>query len=76
MSMTGTGAGRLQWAADVLSGGPCAQGAHSEYCELSDICLLHLLVLMATLSDYIYYETHTDENEEDNPYNLEHKTDW
>lgn len=28
---------------------------------------------MATLSDYVYYETHTDENEEDNPYNLEYK---
>lgn len=44
--------------------------AHPEHGKLGYVCVLHLHLPLATLSDYVHYKTHTDEDEEDYAYNL------
>lgn len=54
----------------VLSRRPGSQRAHPEHGELRYICILHLRLLLAALSDHIHYESHTDDYEKKYTYNL------
>lgn len=54
----------------MASGGPGLSRAHVDHGELCYSCIIRLRLPLATFSDHVHYETHTDEDEEDDAYNL------